>query len=393
VDLIDLDVTSPDFFTRDDYHEVLRHLRDEAPVCRSAHGTWMVTRYDDIRAISRDPGRFSSARGVIINDPARAGANMTNGSVIHMDPPDHSAYRKLVNGLFTPLAVSRLEEAVRSTVRDVLDDVPIGEVFDAVTRVTAPVPVLVIAKLLGIEDGDVADFQRWSDAMIEYSDGPSDDNQNAGVELFSFLGRHIQSRYAHPSDDVISVLTGAALGGEALSRDQVMMFCLTLLVAGNETTRHLLSGGIYALWQHPDQCAALVADPSRIAQAGEEMLRWVTPIQAMGRTPKAEVEIGGQVIPAGDYVVMLYASGNRDERIFGPTADRFDIGRTVSPTHVAFGFGEHLCLGASLARLEVRVFWEEFLARFPTFEVTGEPVWTESTLVHGPRRLPITVHG
>ena len=394
LDLTDLDVTSTAFFSRPDFYEVLRHLRTTAPVCRSRADTWMVSTYEDIRAISRDPARFSSTRGVIINDPARdPRVALTDTSIIHMDPPVHAAYRKLVNGEFTPRAVSPLEDAVRTTVRQVLDRAPVGEEFDVVRTVTAPVPVLVIAALLGIDDGDIDDFRRWSDAMIEFGDAPDEGGMAASAELFTFLTRHIGDRYEHPGTDLISILTSASFDGGPLSREQILMFCLTLLVAGNETTRHLLSGGMEALSAHPTQRDWLAEHPDAIAQAGEEMLRWVTPIQAMGRTARADLELHGQRIGAGDYLVMLYASGNRDEEVWGATADRFDIRRDVTPTHVAFGFGEHLCLGASLARLEVRVFFEELLARYPRFDVTGEPEWAESTLVHGPKSMPVVLRG
>jgi cytochrome P450 len=385
----EFDVTSPAFFSRPDFHDVLRRLRAEAPVCRSTEDTWMVTRYDDIRLISRDPSRFSSARGVVVNDPARTHGDAVRGSVIHMDPPDHSPYRKLVSGRFTPRAVTSLEEAVRDVVRTVLDAAPVGEEIDAVARVTAPIPVLVIAALLGVEDGDLDDFRRWSDAMIEFSDGPTEERQELGAQLFEFLGGHIASRYEQAGADLISLLAGASFKGELLDRDQIMMFCLTLLVAGNETTRHLMSGGMAVLDEHRAQRQALVDEPSLIPQAVEEMLRWVTPIQAMGRTAVHDLELRGERIPAGDYLVMLYASGNRDEEAFGPTADRFDVTRPVSSTHVAFGFGEHLCLGAPLARLEARVFWEELLDRFPRYELTGPPDWASSTLVHGVRSMPV----
>jgi cytochrome P450 len=388
----DLDVTSPDFFARPDYFEVLARLRAEAPVYRSTADTWMVTRYDDIRAISRDPARFSSVRGVIINDPARRNPHAVgNGSVIHMDPPNHSTYRKLVSGEFTPRAVLRMEDTVRTTVRQVLDSVRPGEEIDGVAALTAPIPVLVIAALLGISDGDREDFRRWSDAMIEYADAPSGDGDKAGMELFTFLSGHIGSRYEQAGADLISLLTGATFLGEPLSKEQILMFCLTLLVAGNETTRHLLSGGLEALAAHPDQRAGLAAEPALIPQAVEEMLRWVTPIQAMGRTAVTALEFGGQAIAEGDYLVMLYASGNRDERAYGPTADRFDVSRPISPAHVAFGFGEHLCLGAPLARLEARVFWEEFLQRYPRYEVAGRPQMAHSTLVRGATRLPLVL--
>jgi cytochrome P450 len=386
----DLDVTSPDFFARPDYFEVLARLRDESPVHRSTTDTWMVTRYEDIRAISRDPSRFSSVRGVIINDPARQNPHVVgNGSVIHMDPPDHGGYRKLVSPEFTPRAVLRLEETVRTTVCEVLDDLPAGVEIEGVSALTAPIPVLVIAALLGIGDGDREDFRRWSDAMIEFSDAPSGEGHQAGMELFGFFSRHVGDRYVQAGDDLISLLTGATFQGQPLSKDQILMWCLTLLVAGNETTRHLLSGGVQALAAHPDQRAGLAADPSLIPQAVEEMLRWVTPIQAMGRTAVTDLDVGGQQIAQGDYLVMMYASGNRDERAWGPDAGRFDVSRPVSPAHVAFGFGEHLCLGAPLARLEARVFWEELLARYPHYEVVGPAQMAHSTLVRGATRMPL----
>ena len=388
----DLDVTSPDFFARPDFYDVLRQLRANAPVCRSGSDTWMVTRYEDIRAISRDPSRFISARGAIINDSARKrGMDLSSGSVIHMDPPEHAVYRKLVNSEFTPRAVGRMEAAVRATVQRVLDNVPAGEEIDAVAALTGPIPVLVIANLLGVSDGDLADFQRWSDAMIEFSDAPSRDGHESGLALFAFFDRHIMSRYEQPGDDLISLLTAASVDGVSLTREQILMFCLTLLVAGNETTRHLLSGSLLALWEQPSQRTALVNRPELLPGAVEEMLRWVTPIQAMARTAVSDMTFAGQDVGAGDYLVMLYASGNRDEAIFGPTADRFDISRPVSPAHVAFGFGEHLCLGASLARLEARLFFELLLARYPAYEIPGRPVWTRSTLVHGPVSMPIVL--
>jgi cytochrome P450 len=166
---------------------------------------------------------------------------------------------------------------------------------------------------------------------------------------------------------------------------------MTLLVAGNETTRTLLSGGMEALYRHPDQRSRLADDTSLLPGAVEELLRWVTPIQAFGRTAAVDVELGGQIVPAGDFLVMLYASGNRDESVFGPTAGHLDIGRPVTPTHLAFGFGEHLCLGAALARLEARVFFEELLARYPNYEVLGPVEYVRSTLVRGAARMPLVL--
>jgi cytochrome P450 len=176
-----------------------------------------------------------------------------------------------------------------------------------------------------------------------------------------------------------------------MAENEVVLYCMSLLVAGNETTRHLLSGSVALLAEHPDQRTALREQPSLLPGAVEECLRVVTPIQAMVRTATRDSELGGQEVAAGDWLVLLYASANRDESVFGPDADRFDVTRPANPAHLAFGFGEHLCLGASLARLEARVFLEDLLARFPAFEVRGEPTWTRSTLVRGHVSLPVVM--
>jgi cytochrome P450 len=389
--LDDLDITQPGFFLREDYVDMLAWLRSSSPVHPLADGSFLVSRYDDIRSISRQPSIFSSRRGAIINDPRRVHEpDDESGSLLHLDPPLHAEYRTLLNRRFTPRAAALLEPAVRASVDEVLGSLRPGDEVDLVERVAAPIPVAVIAELLGIGDGDRSDFRRWSDAIIEISDRPGDEQiLAAAAELFAFLDAHVQERLARPRDDLISALVGAEVGGAPLTAAQVLMFCLTLLVAGNETTRSLLSGGFVALAEHPDQRRSLAADESLLAGATEECLRWVTPIQAFCRTTTEAVELGGRSIPAGAYVVMLYASGNRDESIFGPTADRFDIARATTPAHLAFGFGEHLCLGASLARLEARVVFEQVLRRFPTYEVIGEPTFVPSTLTRSIGVLPV----
>ncbi len=385
--LADLDVSVSGFYLRDDYHDVLAWLRANDPVHRSANGMVLVTRYDDIREISRQPERFSSRLGALINDPLRAvGPNDAAGSLLHLDPPMHADYRKLLNREFTPRAVGRMEAAVRAAVTSAFDALPTGDAsavdgeIDFVDGVASPVPVAVIADLLGMSDHDPVVLRRWSDAIIEVSDNPTEDVLANVMELSTFLDGHVRQRFSSPGDDLLSLLATSQVGGVGLSPRQVQMFCLTLVVAGNETTRSLLSGGALALAAHPDQRAALTADSSLLPGAVEECLRWTTPVQAFCRTALVDVEVAGTSVSAGDYLVMLYASGNRDETVFGPTADAFDITRPVSPTHLAFGFGEHLCLGASLARLEARLVFEELLRRHPTYEITGDPVYVPSTL-------------
>jgi cytochrome P450 len=385
---------TPGLFTRSDYYDLLGALRREAPVYEYEPGSWTVARYDDVREVSRDPARFCSGRGVLMNDPLR-NAGEIHGSILHMDPPVHAPWRQLVSRRFTPRATATLEGAVRAAARSVLEEISPGETVDFVDRVAAPFPVLVIAELLGIADTDRDDFRRWSDAAISSTDTdtPSYDDLAA---LYRFLVDHVRARRGTPGrgdhdDDIVSVLATAEIDGERVSTADAVGYCLALLVAGNETTRHLVSGTALALSEHPEQRDALVDERSRLSTAVEECLRWVTPIQTFGRTVTRDTELGGRQLRAGDWVVLLYASANRDEQVFGATAEQFDVTRRVDSSHVAFGFGEHLCLGAALARLEARVLLDELLARFPAFAVVGEPRWARSTLVRGLDNLPVAM--
>jgi cytochrome P450 len=350
----------------------------------------LLTRYDDIREVSRRPEAFSSRRGALINDPLRlAEPNDAAGSLLHLDPPIHAEYRKLLNREFTPRAVGRMEEAIRRITAETFDGLAGGDEIDLVERIAMPIPVLVIADLLGIADGDLADFRRWSDAVIEITDNPTPEVIAAAGELFGFLDGHVRQRIDAPGDDLLSMLATSQVGGAPLTRAQLQMFAVTLMIAGNETTRGLIAGGGLALAEHADQRTALAAEPDRIGGAVEELLRWVTPIQAFCRTARTDAAVGGRPVGAGDYVVLLYASGNRDESAFGPTAGVLDVRRPPTPAHVAFGFGEHLCLGAALARLEARVVFEELLGRFPTYEVVAPATYASSTLTRNLASLPV----
>jgi cytochrome P450 len=390
--LVDLDVEQAGFFLRPDYFDLLAWLRANAPVHRSANGMWLVSTYDEIREISRQPEVFSSRHGALVNDPLRMAEPKDDaGSLLHLDPPLHADYRKLLNREFTPRAVSRMEDAIRRTVTAAFDSVPTGEPVDFVEHIAVPVPIATIADLLGIGGHDMAELRRWSDATIEVTDNPTDEVLTAIGELFVFLDGHVRERFDSPGDDLLSLLATSHVGDRPLTPAQVQLFCLTLLVAGNETTRSLLAGGTLALAQHPDQRAQLAADPSSLPAAVEECVRWVTPIQAFCRTAVQEVSVGGVVVEAGAYLVLLYASGNRDESVFGPTAGRFDVSRPPTPAHVAFGFGEHLCLGASLARLEARIVFEELLRRHPTYELAGAETYVPSTLTRGLGTLPVVL--
>jgi len=382
----------PSFFTRPNYHEVLASLRAEAPIFEYEPGLWTVACYEDIRDLSRNPSQFCSGRGALVNDPIRAMENpMSAPSILHMDPPEHSAFRGLVNRRFTPRALAPLADSIRASARSVIASVPADEEIDFVAQLSAPFPLIVIAELLGIADADRQDFRRWSDAAIESPDLPPEETLGSLGELARFISQHISSKREAPGPDLVSLLVQSEVNGCPLRQEELFMFLMTLLVAGNETTRTLLSGTALVLHEHVEQRSALVDDASLLPGAMEECLRWVTPVQAFCRTATSDTVVGGAAISEGDYLCLLYASGNRDERIFGSDAGRFDIRRANNPMHVAFGFGEHVCLGASLARMEGRIFMEEFLALYPNYAVTGSAERVSSTTVAGIRTLPVVL--
>jgi cytochrome P450 len=254
--------------------------------------------------------------------------------------------------------------------------------------------MFVIAELLGVPRSDYDAFRRWSDVMIEAgSSGPTEASMGAVAELFAYMVAQAAERRRAPREDVLSQIALAELDGERLSDAEIGIFCLTLLVAGNETTRNLIAGGMRALLEERAQWEKLRAKPALLPNAIEEMLRYVTPIQNFARRVLHDTELAGKKLRAGEYVVMLYGSANRDEAVFGPDAERFEITRPDADRHLAFGFGEHLCLGASLARLEARVMFEELLARGPGFALAGEPRKLPSTLVNGVLEMPVVLEG
>jgi cytochrome P450 len=297
----------------------------------------------------------------------------------------------LVNRRFTPRALAGLADSIRETARGLIGAAPPDVEIDFVDVLSSPFPLTVIAEILGIADADRQEFRRWSDAAIESPDLPPEETLDALGELAGFISRHISSKRASPGSDLVSALVQSEINGCPLSKEELFMFLLTLLVAGNETTRTLLSGTAVVLHEHPDQRAALAADLTLVPGGVEECLRWVTPVHAFCRTATEDTVVADMPIAAGDYLCMLYASGNRDERIFGEDAARFDVRRPANPMHVAFGFGEHVCLGASLARLEARIFTEELLERFPRYEVAGTAERVRSTTVAGIRSLPVVL--
>ena len=365
-------------------------LRRNAPVYWDAEGEiWALTRHADVMAASKDTATFSSAiHGSRPDAPPLP-------SMINSDNPLHNRKRALVSRGFTPRRVAAHEAWIRGIVRDLLDAVsPLGG-CDFVESIAAPLPMIVIGEMLGVEPGDRRTLQRWADAMIETTraDPPADVAERAAQcfgEYADYNRRVVADRRANPRDDLISALVHAEIDGRRLSDEELVHESLLLLVGGNETTRNVLSGGTVALSEHPEQRARLAADPSEIPLAVEECLRWVTPISNMNRTATRDVTLRGERIRKGDKVLLLYAAANRDEAVF-EAPERFDVARSPNE-HVAFGgFGAHFCLGASLARLELRVAFEEILRRLPDLRVAEGayvPI-TPSNFIRGIRRLPV----
>jgi cytochrome P450 len=388
-----------DFYLGDP-QAAFRRLRAEDPLHWYESGPfWCATRHADVLEISRRPRSFSSAHGTqLFEVPLRlAGRRLAleaAPSIIRMDPPEHNRHRKLAIGAFTPRMVAALEPRVRELAREAAVALRPGEPFDFVERIAVPLPMLVIAELLGVPTSDHADFRRWSDAIVEVgASGPKNETLGTVGELFAYFTAKAAERRRAPREDVLSKLALVQIDGAGLSDAELAIFCLTLLVAGNETTRNLISGGMQALLEHRVQWEKLCADPALVPGAVEEMLRWVSPVRNFVRRVQHDTELGGKSLRAGEYVALFYGSANRDEAVFGADSEAFDVVRPRADRHVAFGFGEHFCLGAALARLEARVMFEELIARGPGFSLAGPVVALPSVLMNGNVEMPMVFEG
>jgi cytochrome P450 len=296
-----------------------------------------------------------------------------------------------VQPAFKPSVVRSLEPAVRSVTAELLDALPTGEAVDVVEGFAVPLPLRVIAALLGVPDDDLDKLWRWSEAAIPgATDWPEDERMALLGEMTVELLGLATARRREPADDVVSMLAGIEVDGERLTDDELGMFLIQLLVAGNETTRHSISGAVAALAQNPDQWERLRADRSLVPTAVEEVLRWTTPVTSFLRTATRDTSVGGTAVAAGEPLLLLYASANRDEAEFGPTADRFDVGRSPNH-HLAFGFGAHFCLGAALARLELVAVLDGLLDRYRSLAPAGPVVRSGSSVIAGIKRAEVVL--
>jgi cholest-4-en-3-one 26-monooxygenase len=384
---VDVDLVSGEFWAGD-HHAAFTWMRANQPVYRDQrNGVWGISRHADVKAIATQPALFSNAGGI---RPDTGPVPM----MIDMDDPAHWERRKLVNRGFTPGRVRAEEPAIARLCDEIIDRVCEQGECDFVWDIAAPLPLIVIGDALGVAPADRGDLLRWSDDLLR---GLTSSDESARARTMAAYGEYdeyahrlIAERRAEPRDDLMSVLVHAEVDGDHLSDDEVVHESLLILIGGDETTRHVVSGGMHQLLVHPDQRQRLVEDPALLPTAVEEMLRWVTPIKNMARTVTDDVELGDVTLRQGEKLLLLYPSANRDEDVFADPF-RFDVGREPND-HVAFGFGPHFCLGASLARLELRVMFERLLARLPDLRLADEGddlEWRPANFITGYERMPV----
>jgi cytochrome P450 len=404
------DLTDLDVWERRVPYEAFARLRHEAPVAwfdedLPHHGFWSVHRYADIVEISRDTARFSSATGVSFEEPSPEDMEARR-TIIDMDPPRHTKLRKVLAPSFTPRAVAVYEHFVRALTNAALDAaLPLGE-FDFVHHVAKQVPIRVLARIMGLPEEQLDELIDVGDKLIANTDPELTDvvwgrddtdpyrrypfRSPYGKQLWDMGRELVKARMVYPTDDLLSRVVAADIDGERMSEVDLDNFFSILVIAGNETTRIALAQGILAFCEHPDQWDRLRADPGLLNAATEEVLRWSCPTHFMRRTVAEDATIQGADMHVGDKVVLWYVSGNRDEEVF-TDPDRFDVARAPNP-HLSFGRGgPHMCLGAHLARLEVRVVLDELCRRVSRFELAGDPARTRTNFTNGLKRLPVSV--
>jgi len=380
-------------------HHWFRQLRQEAPVYWHPEATaprggfWTVTGFDDCVTVNRDWEHFSSARrSALFGDMDDEQLVQQQMMMLNMDPTMHTRYRRLVNKGFTPKMVRDLEEQILGYADGIIDAVCERGTADFVEEISAELPLLVIAELLGVPQEDRRMVFDWSNRMIgsedpEYQVEGADAGE-AAMAVFSYAEELAAKRRLAPSQDLVSVLLDAEVEGEKLDQLELDLFFMLLIVAGNETTRNLMSGAMHAFFDHPDQWELLRHDRSLLPSAVEEMLRYVTPVMHFRRTAEQDIEFGGQQVKEGDKVVFWHTSANRDEKVF-TNPDTFDITRNPN-NHMAFGGGgPHFCLGANLARMEIMVMFDRLLDRIPDIRLDGDIQRLQSNFINGTKHIPV----
>jgi len=405
-----MNMADPDIFVRGEQHEAFKRLRREAPISWnegwqwgeagrefSFAGFWNVTKYDDVLTMSRDPATFISSHGIVMGTtPETAGPAAGLGKMmIVTDPPRHVRLRRLVNKGFTPRAVNAMEGHIRQIAGDIIDDICERGEADFVTDAAALLPLAVICEMMGVPKDDWKLMFELTNKVLgggdpEYQAEGADIDQTiteGHMQMFGYFMRMLAERKRERKEDLVSVLVESDIDGDKLTDEEILYFSYLLILAGNETTRNAISGGLLALFEHPEQRRTLQANLSLLPSAVEEVLRWTSPVTHMARVATQDVEIRGTRIKEGERVVMWYPAINRDEAIF-PEPERFDITRSPNE-HLAFGIGEHFCLGASFARLEMQVIFEEVFRRFPDIALDGPVERLRSNFIGGIKHLPV----
>ncbi|MBV8053909.1 MAG: cytochrome P450 [Deltaproteobacteria bacterium] len=394
INLLDLDL-----FVNGDPHQAFTLLRREAPLYwherQHGRGFWAVTRYHDALRVYHDPQTYSSEHGISLTFdnvmPEQVGSGMM---MILTDPPRHNRIRRVISPRFTPRTIAAHEPEIRRICDEILNTVIERGECDFVVDVAAKVPTAAICEMLGIPAEYRDLMYSLGNAAIgaqdpEYNQGrsPMETGRNAQAEFFGYFAKLIDERRKHPGKDLISALTVGEVEGAKLTDLEILFNTFLLIIAGQETTRNAISGGMLALINHPSERAKLTGNAGVMPTAIEEFLRWTTPVTHILRTARKDGEIRGETIREGDKVVVWNASANRDEEVF-PAANQFDVTRTPND-HLAFGHGEHFCIGAHLARLEMRVMIEQVMRRMPDLELAGQPERLRSNFVAGIKHMPV----
>jgi cholest-4-en-3-one 26-monooxygenase len=400
--LSNINVVGPDHYAKHGYpHAEWTWLRKNKPVAWIEHPNtdpfWAITKHADIIQIAKQPKLFSIAKRLLVfvpDTPQEPDPVPPFRHLLNMDPPEHGEYRSIVSRRFTPRAVRGLEAEIERITRDVMDSVVDRNECDFVIDISSKIPVAVIAELLGAPRKDWDQLFRWTNEIIGGGDpefqqgtGPDETFDRARMGVFQYFSDLIAERQKHPTGDITSIVANASVNGTPIPQFEMLSYFLLLVVAGNETTRNATTGGLQAFIDHPDQWQRLRKDPALLKPAIEEIVRWVTPVIQFARTATADTEIRGQKIKEGESVCLFYPSANRDEEVFTDPF-KFDIGRNPNP-HLAFGIGEHFCLGANLARLELEVIFRELAKRLEYVESAGPMERLRSSFVGGIKHMPI----
>jgi len=400
-----VDLIHPDVYVEHGYpHDAWTWLRNNDPVRfierPSGSSYWAITKHADIMAIGKDPKRFLNEPILVLDfeDRAGAGAFQPPQTLIQMDPPKHHGFRQLISRRFTPRALKKIEKDIHDIAYEIVDALfeqgEEGE-CDFVQKVSAPLPIAVIAWLLGVPRSDWELIFRWTNEIIgagdpEYQKEGADSNataQAAMIEVFQYMTKLMEDKRKNPADDIASALVHAEVDGKKLEPLEVLSYYFIIIIAGNETTRNATSGGMLALIEHQDQLRRLQKKPELLPSAIEEIVRWTSPIIHFARTASEDADIRGRKIKKGDKLGLFYPSANRDEEIFERPFE-FDISRNPN-RHLAFGIGEHFCAGAHVARLELEMAYKYLVPRIEEIELTGPVSRLRSQLVGGVKHLPI----